>query len=419
MCVLTIALMLFYSQPVYATSTLSLLSSGNGGFVLQGEGMENVASLDITIIYDTSTLANPRVASGGLISGALMQVNPNVPGTVRMGIITISPIKGTGTIATLAFDQVGSSPGKIAAINAIITNSNGKPLLVQARFVNPSNEPVSASATPSNTATQSGTTASPAAVIPDGGRQILIPGGIVPSNDSAATAKKEPSPVPEAMPEPAKENVVISQETVSYATGKAQSAEPSDQNKKITIQKNVLERFREYKGEQSVKALTELFNQEPLIGFRQDPLIVLSDGKATVKISFIAMPNAKKMPDVKITGAALLSLKKDPDYTNTWIAELRPDKKTISATLVVSQEKTNMEFPIVVAPEANVDLDKSGVVTEADFKLYLLDRGTTNKPRFDLNNDGKRDFVDDYIFTANYLLQKQSEAKQQTIKKLR
>lgn len=417
MCVLTIALTLFYSQLLYAASTLSLSSSGNGGFVLQGEGMENVASLDITIIYDTATLANPRVTSGGLISGALMQVNPNVPGTVRMGIITISPIKGTGAIATLAFDQVGNSPGKIIAIKASITNSNGKPLPVQAQIVNPPDEPVSASTTLSNTATQSGTTASPAAAIPDVGRQILIPGGIVPSNDSAATAKKETSPAPEAMPEPAKENVVISQETVSYATGTAQSAKPSDQNKKISIQKNVLERFREYKGEQSVKALTELFNQEPLIGFRQDPLIVLSDGKATVKISFIAMPNAKKIPDVKVTGAALLSLKKDPDYTNTWIAELRPDKKIVSATLVVSQEKANMEFPIVVAPEANVDLDKSGEVTEADFKLYLLDRGTTNKPRFDLNNDGKRDFVDDYIFTANYLVQKQSEAKQQTNKK--
>ncbi len=401
--------------PVFAAS-LTISSSGSGGFVLHGNGMDNVAALDITITYDTATLANPQVTSGGLITGALTAVNPNVPGTVRMGIITTSPIKGDGIIATLAFDQVGNSPGGITAIKANITNSNGNPLPVQAQIINPPNETVIA---PPNAGTQSGTTPSPAASTPEGGRQIVIGGGIVPSDDSAASAKKEPAPAPEAMPESVKEKGMVSQETVSSATGTIQSTQPTGQNKKIYSQKSILERFREYKGERSVKALTELFSQEPAFGFRQDPAIVLSDGKATVKISFIAMSVGKKTPDVKLRGASLLSLKKDPDNTNTWIAELRPEKKAVSAMLVVSREKVNMEFPIFVAPEANVDLDKSGEETEDDFKVFLRDRGAAQKPLFDLNNDGKRDFVDDYIFTANYLVRKQTEAKQQTNQKLR
>lgn len=76
----------------------------------------------------------------------------------------------------------------------------------------------------------------------------------------------------------------------------------------------------------------------------------------------------------------------------------------MSATLFVSYKKVMIEFPIIVAPKAVVDLDKSRKVTEADFKLFLRDRGSAKKPKFDLNGDGKRDFVDDYIFTANYLV---------------
>ena len=107
---------------------------------------------------------------------------------------------------------------------------------------------------------------------------------------------------------------------------------------------------------------------------------------------------------VKVEDATLLSLKTDPASTNTWIAELRPVKKAMSATLFVSFKKVMIEFPIIVAPKAVVDMDKSGTVTEADFKLFLRDRGSAKKPKFDLNGDGKRDFVDDYIFTANYLV---------------
>jgi len=66
---------------------------------------------------------------------------------------------------------------------------------------------------------------------------------------------------------------------------------------------------------------------------------------------------------------------------------------------------------IVVAPKAAVDLDRSGSVTEADFKLFLSDRGTAKKTKFDLNGDGKRDFVDEYIFTANYLVNKPAMIK--------
>jgi hypothetical protein len=403
---ITLALSLSYAHSAFAVSALTVSSSGNGGFVLRGTGMDSVAALDITIAYDTTVLANPRVVQGGLISGALMAVNPNVPGTVRMGVVTTSPIQGDGVIATLNFDLAGNSPGRIISIKASLSNSNGNQLPVQAQILNPSDESVSTSATPLNAGTQSGTTVSSGGATPDVGRQIVVGGGVMPSDNSAAIAKKETSSASETMPEPVRETPAVSQEPVSYAAGTEQSAQPVDQSKTIYAQKKVLELFRDYKGERSVKAFTALFNQTPPSGFRQDPPIVLSNGKATVKISFIATPSGNKPPFVRVEDATLLSLKSDPSSTNTWIAELRPVKKTVSAALFVSYEKVMIEFPIIVAPVAVVDLDKSGKVTEADFKLFLRDRGSEKKPKFDLNGDGKRDFVDDYIFTANYLIKK-------------
>jgi len=67
-------------------------------------------------------------------------------------------------------------------------------------------------------------------------------------------------------------------------------------------------------------------------------------------------------------------------------------------------EAAQQEIPLTVSPQADVDLDKSGSVTEADFQLFLKTRGTDDAPKFDLNGDGKRDYQDDYIFTANYLV---------------
>src|SRR3990172_10169780 len=96
------------SAAVIAAPALTISSSGNGTFVLQGSAVDGVAALDITVRYDVATLTNPQVTQGGLISGAMMAVNANVPGTVRMGIIRVTPFSGSGTIATIAFSRTGN-----------------------------------------------------------------------------------------------------------------------------------------------------------------------------------------------------------------------------------------------------------------------------------------------------------------------
>ncbi len=180
--------------------------------------------------------------------------------------------------------------------------------------------------------------------------------------------------------------------------------QPPDRNKKaLYTSKSVLARFREYAGPRTPQALALLFDQEPLIGFRQAPPLFLSDGRNTVSVTFIAMPAGGNKPDITIKSAELVSLEKDPENTNTWIAKVKPGRGAYEATLVVPQDRVTMEFPLTIAPRANIDLEKKGSATEADFTAFLKEQGTQKNPRFDLNGDGRHDYVDDYIYTANFL----------------
>jgi hypothetical protein len=136
--------------------------------------------------------------------------------------------------------------------------------------------------------------------------------------------------------------------------------------------------------------------------------VVVADGKNIVQVTFISDPVKKEASDLAVSNAKLVSLKKDQDYSNTWIVELKPEKDALQASLTVFMEKLTIVYPLTVAPARDIDLDKSGKVTEADFALFLGKRGTEKKPEFDLNGDGKRDYLDDYIFTANFLAAGQS-----------
>jgi len=144
---------------------------------------------------------------------------------------------------------------------------------------------------------------------------------------------------------------------------------------------------------------------------KQDPPIVLSNGKATMKIVVELDPKGKDN-NFLLDGASLVSLKNKEK--NFWIIELLPDPKTIEATISVPRDNQWYVIPLIVAPPLNANSDlPASRLTEADFKLYLKEKGTVKGARFDLNKDGRRDYIDDYIFTANYIVQRDSPTKQE------
>lgn len=173
--------------------------------------------------------------------------------------------------------------------------------------------------------------------------------------------------------------------------------ETATASKAVYQQTSILERFRTYRGERTPAALLALFNNESMIGARQEPPVVLSDGRSTVRFVFVSSPGARTFSDIAVMGAKLLSLKRDPDNTNTWIVELLPDRGAYQASVAVPLGELKMIYPITIAPKVDIRPANGRTVTMADFDRYLRERGK------DLNKDGKRDETDDFIFTANYL----------------
>jgi hypothetical protein len=68
--------------------------------------------------------------------------------------------------------------------------------------------------------------------------------------------------------------------------------------------------------------------------------------------------------------------------------------------MVLSDEHVT-EYPLTIAPAI-----PNAASTEAEFADFLKDAATI-PAQHDVNGDGKYDGVDDYIYTANYLVRQQ------------
>jgi hypothetical protein len=391
----------------YAVSAVAISSSGNGVFTLKGIGIEDASAFELTVVYDTASLSNPRVAEGPLIAGAMTAVNPNVPGVVRMVIIRVSPVRGTGVIATLTFDRAGSSGGKITALTARLASAGGSLLASQVMITNP--ETGVAEAPASDQPLQPATNASPETP-PPSPPAIIIAGQPV---QPAGTGTQAQNPAPgEENAEPSDENTSSAQwdEPVMQDSSSADNALNPDLNTpakqkraKIYAPKSVLQLFREYSGKRNADAFLALFNQESPVGCHQDPLVALSDGIATVSVTFLSPPGNLVPSDLAVTGADLLSVTRDRNNTNTWIAKLLPHKGTYQASFAVFLGDLKIIYPLAVAPKVRIAKENSGRMTKSQFERHFSTQKPGPAPSPDLNGDGKQDYMDDFIFTANYL----------------
>lgn len=389
--------------PVFAVSTVTILPAGDGIFSILGTGIEGASAIELAVSYDSTTLANPRVVEGPLIAGAMTATNSAVPGTVRLVIIRISPISGSGVIATLTFDRTGPSPGRISALTARLANAHGAPLLAQVLVTNPPDVVADASAASQAQNAPAGsevpqTGASSLATPAQLPRTVIIAAQPVGTLDALHPGEHDAQPS-------AKDAAPAIDQVAEARTAESPIAKEPEktQTKNIFTQKSVLERFREYQGERTADTFVSLFDQENLIGCRQDPPVAISDGKTAVKVTFISPPGNITSSDVAVMGAKLLSLRRDPDNSNTWIVKLIPEKDGYQASIAVLQGALKMVYPLTIAPKVNVDFSQSGTITKADFNRYLTKYKTAKPFSPDFTGDGKWDYRDDYILTANYL----------------
>jgi len=415
-CGLIVSFILIFGTAAlgHADAIVTVSPSGNGQFVVQGDGFAGVEGVQIDIQYDATALANPRVAQGSLIFGMPMVPPFNSPGLLRYsGTDPFPKVRsGSGTLATITFDIIGDPTAPVTA-STTLKDSNGSILPVQTIVVPIKTASAGARAgfagggpgVSGGSGTDAASGASPPATTGTANPTYL---GTVtmPDTGTAAAAKtsgEASSVTPEAEKTQKQATDAAAKET-GPLVAKAVPQTATEENDAL-LTGSVLERFRVFQGERSPQSLIALF-RSGMAGNSQQPPLALSDGKATVKV-LISFPAASKSePEFAFREAKLVSLNKSG--ASAWVVELLPNKGTLDASVIVMQDGKMAELSLTVAPPLATD-PKTGqakALTEADFAAFLKQRGTGDGGRSDLNNDGKHDYIDDYIYTANFLAQR-------------
>lgn len=398
---------------------LTLEDMGNGGYKVIARGLVNVSALDFTLTYDKASLASPRVVRGDMADWLIFV--PNIAensGTVRVAMVKEPPVSGSGTVATVTFAPVGKAWGK-PVLTCTLTGlddsnqptNNPSTSTNEQKDQSPS-EDASQTAELTNQKTSSEETVSTVSSTGLGSINLGTVGALEeqsqPLEQSLPLAQEPAATVTVEQSDQwqsdagAVEGMVEEYETQSAPLRPSQPIAVPVQANKYDAFKGVLDRFREYTGDRTPTAFMALFDQPVAASIKQDPAICINDGKMMLKILIDLPESSMHAPNFALRGASLKSLKKLGD--NRWMLEAYPDAGRVEAMLTIVNGEQVTDYPFTVAPKADVNIDRNGVTDEADFSLFLSRMGTGNVLAYDLNGDGRRDYVDDYIYTANYLV---------------
>ena len=407
---LILALLLSGVQMALAAA-VSVTPSGNGVFIISGSGMDAVGGVDLTVSYDATQLASPAVTQGSLISGAIIAVNTNNLGSIRIAAVSTRPFAASGQIATISF-ATHTGSGRISVVSSLI-NLTGSPVpgggtavafdspataSSSAGFIPSAGVPFSQPSTNTNTTTSgtsgssSGTTAQTSSGSQGLPGTISLPGDVQPKSDpkpaeTAATPTQAEESIPADKP---------SEPPVEAAPApKPQKTEPVTM---ISL-KGALENFSTFRGEKTPANLVTLLKKPSSAAIRQEPAFALSDGTTALKITAELKNVAEKSPNFALQGARLVSLAAD-SATSTWTITALPQAGISQASLTILTDREIIEFPLTLAPPI-----ATVTAAEADFTAFLKDSGAV-PPKRDLNGDGRHDYQDDFIYTVNYLSKK-------------
>lgn len=393
--IITVVTLLLGGASFSLAASVSIIPSGGGRYIVQGNGMDGIAGVDLIIRY-SAPLSNPSVSQGGALSGAMFAANPNyAPGSIKIAVISANSLSGSGEIAVIRFASwrenapiptvtasfIDSKGAAVSGTTPGFSDSPGIP------FSQPET-PAAAQQTTQQQTTQQETTPQQTTATPSSaglGGVTMAPDPFLKSDTKAAEPAAPPADIPAATAAPA---------TPPEQPATQRPEEPKrPEEARTTVYSAVLERFRAYQGEKSPAILAALFKKDVAPTIRQEPPVALSDGTRIRIIAALPSPNGKS-PNFALNGATQVSLKKG-DEAGTWIIEALPRENVLQATLTILNGAEIIEYPLTVAPPL-----KTGAIGEAAFNAFLKNSGKGG----DLNNDGRRDFTDEYIYTANYLV---------------
>lgn len=295
--------------------------SSDNSFTLNATGLVNAISIEIVVGYDSSSLSNP-VVSKGLFTARTQLDSVSEDGLVKISLSRPKnfPLAGSGTLANLKFSPTGDLPGKLTFISAYYLDREDHQINLPASIVNPA-DPVDPAGLSSNTSPAKSKLPQPRSTAgPRGAPQSSsqIPDPLLPTQESGLQSRREDA-------------------------ARAYLKIPS-----------VLERFRESPA--SVPAHV-LFQRENTEGIRQDPEVVLTDGRTPVTVTVQFDRSDDTVPNFYLDGLHLFKLSASAE--NKWVLTLLPEKGSYAARMIIVSDRSVVEFPLVVAPPVGELADDS------------------------------------------------------------
>ncbi len=406
---------LLFASPALAAS-VSVIPSGNpASFSVEGTGMDGVAGIQLDIAYDAASMATPTVTQGGLVAGAMFAANTTRPGFIKVAVISSRAFSGSGQIAVISFASKTGSGG-ITSVTAGMIDSKGSPLPSSA-----SNQPAGTAAqgttltpgvpfsqttqqTPSSAQQQgSPTTATPGTATPS---TPTYPGTVTLPTDQQQRADSPSVPTP-TVPAYTAEPAAAAIEEQTQPPGKLAVEEKPEETLQYVVYRGISDRFKQYSGSKNLSGVVALFDKRVVQTISQEPAILLTDGQSKATLTVDIPARISSSPNFAANGGTLVSLKQEKQVKGRWIVEVLPDAGAFRVTVTIIAGAEDFEYPLTVAPPVKTAL----TLDESGWNRFRTEVGTAAAPLHDLNNDGVRDYLDEFIFVANYLAGKSTPAK--------
>lgn len=425
-----------------AAAKITITQTVEGVYSVSVANVVKASALDFTITYDAGVLSNPVILTGpfaGKFGAMQVPHNDATRGTLRViYLVTAKDVffEGAGLLATVTFSKTGTVPPKLPGLKSELISDAGSQIAVES-VVTPlagtTVETVSGGSSDNNTntntntgntvsqnsgsmgglpsvpatttGTTSGTTTGTVAY------QNPVSGAVQENMSQGPDSKKESSQESPHQQEPS--GGVAVQESVASSAADT-SKKPVAKNQMATPPANlqslesVADRFRDYKGPRTLKGLSELFDvaRYKVAGVEQTPAIAVSDGKKMITVR-VVLPSGSAVPGFSLKGANLKGLRSLSDRLME--LDALPQKGKLDVRMSIEIQKTVAEIPLIVVPPVS-----GGIVglSDQDLEKLLAKADARNKALlYDMNADGKQDYLDDYILVAHWLLKKQVEKK--------
>jgi hypothetical protein len=390
---------LLWSTSVLAAATVTVTPSGDSSYTVLGTGMDGVAGIQLDIYYDAASLATPTVTQGGLVSGAMLAANTSQAGLIKIAIISTRAFFGSGQIAALSFASKTGSGG-ITSITTSMIDSKGAVVFASAGITGGSGSSIPGlSSTPGVPFSQtSQASQSSTATIPTYLGTVTMP--------SEQQREPLPSEAPSSLPADTREPDPRTAEQPQPADKPTTNTKPAEIPQYV-VYKGILDRFRKYNGSKNLSAHKELFDKSVAEAIHQEPPLLVSNGqgKATLTIDIPSRTNSSL--NFAVNGGTLGSFNQDTQGKGRWIVEVLPKSGVTVVTLTILCGAEVYEYPLTIVPPVKTAL----TFDERGWDRFLKEVGTAKDPLHDFNNDGIRDYMDEFIFVAHCLLNKTVTSK--------